>query len=83
MARKAHLYRSVMPLIYEPAPDPHWQKDVDNRVFFGITWGLQHQLIKSLDPVVVIQGYKHGSGFTNTVRVMFASDGDCMAACRR
>ncbi|XP_049817448.1 pyruvate kinase isoform X2 [Aethina tumida] len=83
VARKAHLYRSVMPLIYEPAPDPHWQKDVDNRVFFGITWGLQHQLIKSLDPVVVIQGYKHGSGFTNTVRVMFASDGDCMAACRR
>lgn len=45
-------------------------KDVDARVQFGLQFGKQRQFVKSGDPVVIVTGWKSGSGFTNTVRIM-------------
>lgn len=53
----------------EPRVDD-WMKDVDARVQFGLQFGKQRGFVKSGDPVVIVTGWKSGSGFTNTVRVM-------------
>jgi pyruvate kinase len=45
-------------------------KDVDNRVQFGLNFGKQRGFVKAGDPVVIVTGWKQGSGFTNTVRIM-------------
>lgn len=51
-----------------------WLKDVDARVNFGLTHGKSRGFIKSGDPVIVVTGWKQGSGFTNTLRVVYVSD---------
>lgn len=51
-----------------------WLKDVDARVHYGITYGKAKGFIKSGDPVVVVTGWKQGSGFTNTLRIVYVSD---------
>lgn len=47
-----------------------WMKDVDDRVQFGVRFGKARGFIKTGDPVVVVTGWKQGSGFTNTMRVV-------------
>lgn len=47
-----------------------WMKDVDDRVQFGVRFGKDRGFIKSGDPVVVVTGWKQGSGFTNTMRIV-------------
>lgn len=71
-ARQAHLYRAVLPLQYEDAPLTDWLKDVDARVQFGLNFGKMRGFIKAGDSVVVVTGWKQGSGFTNTMRVVIA-----------
>lgn len=71
-ARQAHLYRGILPLQFEDALLNDWLKDVDARVQFGINFGKARGFIKSGDPVIVITGWKQGSGFTNTLRVVNA-----------
>jgi len=71
-ARQAHLYRAVLPLQYEGAPLTDWLKDVDARVQFGLNFGKTRGFIKAGDSVVVVTGWKQGSGFTNTMRVVIA-----------
>lgn len=69
-ARQAHLYRAVLPVVYEQDRLDDWLQDVDARVHCGITFGKSKGFIKSSDPVIVITGWKQGSGFTNTMRVV-------------
>lgn len=52
------------------APQADWMKDVDERVQFGVKFGKSRGFIKSGDPVVVVTGWKQGSGFTNTLRIV-------------
>lgn len=47
-----------------------WLKDVDVRVQFGIQHGKSRGFIKKSDPVIVVTGWKQGSGFTNTIRIL-------------
>lgn len=51
-----------------------WLKDVDARLQFGINFGKARGFIKSGDPVIVVTGWKQGSGFTNTLRIVYVSD---------
>lgn len=53
---------------------PDWMKDVDARVQSGLLFGKSRGFIQSGDAVVVITGWKQGSGFTNTLRVVYVSD---------
>ncbi|XP_076619981.1 pyruvate kinase-like isoform X1 [Colletes latitarsis] len=70
VARQAHLYRGILPLFYEGAPLSDWVKDVDVRVQFGLNFGKDRGFVKAGDPVVVVTGWKQGSGFTNTLRII-------------
>ncbi|XP_015037357.1 pyruvate kinase isoform X1 [Drosophila miranda] len=69
-ARQAHLYRGLVPLIYKEPPQSDWLKDVDQRVQFGVQVGKKNGFIKTGDAVVVVTGWKQGSGFTNTIRIV-------------
>lgn len=53
---------------------PDWLKDVDARVNAGIAFGKAKGFIKSGDPIIVVTGWKQGSGFTNTLRIVYVSD---------
>lgn len=52
-------------------PGSDWMKDVDDRVQFGVRFGKARGFVKSGDPVVVVTGWKQGSGFTNTMRIVY------------
>ncbi|VEN39968.1 unnamed protein product [Callosobruchus maculatus] len=69
-ARQAHIYRGVLPIIYDCEREEDWLHDVDNRANAGIKFGKQRGFIKTGDPVVVVTGWKQGSGFTNTMRIV-------------
>ncbi|XP_032831572.1 pyruvate kinase PKM-like isoform X1 [Petromyzon marinus] len=71
-ARQAHLYRGVFPLLYTfPAKEP-WADDVDARVNFAITIGKNRKFIHKGGVVIIVTGWRPGSGFTNTMRVTVA-----------
>merc|ERR1712240_281168 len=72
VARQMQIYRGCIPLLYEKERDPDWMHDVDNRVQFAIEFGKRSNFISSDDNVVVITGWRQGSGATNTVRIMKA-----------
>ncbi|XP_017781086.1 PREDICTED: pyruvate kinase-like isoform X1 [Nicrophorus vespilloides] len=69
-ARQAHLFRAILPLVYTEPKNQDWLKDVDSRVNFGILHGKAKGFINTGDPVIVVTGWKQGSGFTNTLRIV-------------
>ncbi|XP_061506262.1 pyruvate kinase isoform X3 [Anopheles gambiae] len=73
-ARQCHLYRGILPVIYEQPAMEDWLKDVDARVQYGIEFGKERGFLKPGNPIVVVTGWKQGSGFTNTIRVMYVYD---------
>ncbi|XKL66447.1 hypothetical protein PGB90_009867 [Kerria lacca] len=76
VARQCHLYRAILPLYYEAAAGPDWLKDVDCRVQYGIEFGTCLGFIKAKNPIVVVTGWRQGSGFTNTMRIVYVGDND-------
>ncbi|KAF8741802.1 pyruvate kinase family, partial [Rhizoctonia solani] len=72
-ARQIHLHRGCYPFWY---PEPRgiegaqWQRDVDNRIRFGLRSALKLKIIKTGTTVIAIQGWKGGLGHTNTLRVL-------------
>ncbi|XP_039948919.1 pyruvate kinase isoform X1 [Bactrocera tryoni] len=70
-ARQAHLYRGIIPLVYNEPAQPDWLKDVDARVQFGVQVGKKNGFLKTGDAVVIVTGWKQGSGFTNTMRIVY------------
>lgn len=53
-------------------PLPDWLKDVDARVQFGLAFAKRRQFVSKGDPVIIVTGWKQGSGFTNTMRIVYA-----------
>ncbi|XP_032454928.1 pyruvate kinase isoform X2 [Nasonia vitripennis] len=70
VARQAHLYRGILPLHYTEAPLSDWLKDVDIRVQYGLNFGKGRGFVRTGDSVVIVTGWKQGSGFTNTLRIV-------------
>ncbi|KAG2044957.1 pyruvate kinase, partial [Suillus americanus] len=72
-ARQIHLHRGCYPFWY-PEPrgvhESQWQKDVDNRIRFGLKNALALNIIKTGTTVVAVQGWKGGLGHTNTMRIL-------------
>lgn len=83
VARQLHLCRSIFPIVYEgfvfssllieqilgPKQD-NWHIDVENRVRFGMEHGKNLKCLHKGDPIIVITGWKEGTGQTNTMRIM-------------
>ena len=69
-ARQAHLYRGILPFVVDQVKNEDWPKDVDNRIQAGINLGKQLSMITTGDTVIVVTGWKQGSGSTNTIRLV-------------
>ncbi|MBN3308920.1 pyruvate kinase PKM isoform X2 [Amia ocellicauda] len=69
-ARQAHLYRGVFPVLFTQPAHEVWAEDVDLRVNFAMEIGKTRGFFKSGDMVIVLTGWRPGSGYTNTMRVV-------------
>ncbi len=58
------------------AAAPNWLEDVDGRLCLGIRCGWERGVIEGGDTVVLVTGWRRGSGHTNTVRVYTLPDAD-------
>lgn len=69
-ARQAHLYRGIFPVLYTKPANDVWAEDVDMRVNFAMDMGKARGFFKAGDVVIVLTGWRPGSGYTNTMRVV-------------
>ncbi|XP_038158876.1 pyruvate kinase PKM isoform X2 [Cyprinodon tularosa] len=69
-ARQAHLYRGIFPVLYTKPPHDVWAEDVDMRVNFAQEMGKARGFFKEGDVVIILTGWRPGSGYTNTMRVV-------------
>ena len=69
--RQAHLYRGLLPFHYDKqrTDADDWVQDVDTRVKAAIEFGRKRGVLKTGDNVLVVTGWRKGSGATNTVRI--------------
>merc|ERR1711963_1179721 len=69
VARQAQILRGCIPLYYEKErPAGAWMDDVDARVQYAIDFGKKSNFISVGDNVIVVTGWRQGSGSSNTVR---------------
>ena len=60
-----------------PVPDPkmnQWTADVDRRIWKALYLAMERNFVHAGDPIVVLTGWKPGSGSTNTMRIITATD---------
>lgn len=72
-ARQMHLWRGLFPLLLnEPkkAPNEEWLQDVENRVQRGLDFAISRGFSAKGENVVVVTGWRGGSGNTNTLRII-------------
>ncbi|EMP38926.1 Pyruvate kinase muscle isozyme [Chelonia mydas] len=69
-ARQAHLYRGIFPVLCKEPTHDAWAEDVDLRVNLGMNVGKARGFFKTGDLVIVLTGWRPGSGYTNTMRVV-------------
>ncbi|XP_068923395.1 pyruvate kinase PKM isoform X3 [Petaurus breviceps papuanus] len=69
-ARQAHLFRGVYPVLCRDPVHESWAEDVDLRVNLAMEVGKAHGFFKKNDVVIVLNGWRPGPGFTNTMRVL-------------
>uniref|UniRef100_A0AAX7U449 Pyruvate kinase n=1 Tax=Astatotilapia calliptera TaxID=8154 RepID=A0AAX7U449_ASTCA len=69
-ARQAHLYRGIYPVLYTKTANDVWAEDVDLRVNFAMEVGKHRKFFKTGDMAIVVTGWRPGSGYTNTMRVV-------------
>lgn len=50
-----------------------WQTDLDNRVNFCTKWAMEQAFIRIGDPIIIVSGWRQGSGYTNTMRIIYAT----------
>eukprot|EP00088_Acartia_fossae_P010820 TRINITY_DN1541_c0_g1_i3.p1 TRINITY_DN1541_c0_g1~~TRINITY_DN1541_c0_g1_i3.p1 ORF type:complete len:536 (-),score=228.63 TRINITY_DN1541_c0_g1_i3:587-2194(-) len=70
VARQMQLFRGITPMLYEPERAEPWTADIDNRVQFAVDFGKKNKFINPGDNVIVITGWKQGTGSSNTMRIM-------------
>ena len=58
-------------------PLSSWVEDIDKRMQFGIDYGKSSGFITGGDAMVIVSGSKTGAGFTNTVKIAYASEIGC------
>uniref|UniRef100_A0A8C6UID8 Pyruvate kinase n=1 Tax=Neogobius melanostomus TaxID=47308 RepID=A0A8C6UID8_9GOBI len=69
-ARQSHLWRGIYPIMYTKPANDVWAEDVDLRVNFALEVGKHRKFFKSGDVAIVVTGWRPGTGYTNTMRVV-------------
>ena len=75
-ARQMHLWCGLFPLLVDDqkvtglVSGDAWIQDVENRVQKAIDLGTLLDFLKKGDNVVVVTGWRGGSGNTNTLRII-------------
>lgn len=72
VCKHLNVCRNIKPLHYIRKPQADWAKDVDCRIQFAIEHGMEVGIINPGDPLVLINGWRRGAGFTNIMRVVYA-----------
>jgi hypothetical protein len=49
-----------------------WLEDMDNRISSAVELGWNNKVIKPDTPIVIVTGWRAGTGYTNTVRIIKA-----------
>jgi pyruvate kinase len=70
VARQARLYRGILPIYYKHPALQDWVQDVDARVSEAIQFGKGKKFLRSHDRVVVVTGWRKGSGSTNSTKIL-------------
>jgi len=70
VARQMQLYRGLTPLYYTEDRAADWSNDIDNRVQFAVDFGKKNRFINPGDRVIIITGWRQGSGSSNTCRIL-------------
>ncbi|CAH0564869.1 unnamed protein product [Brassicogethes aeneus] len=73
VCRQLQLFRSVHPVLYTKQYQGDWLAEIDDRLQLGVTYGKLNRFIYGEDVVVTVSPVRPDSGFTNNVRVFFAS----------
>ena len=47
-----------------------WSDDMDRRIYKALDVGKLRGFIQPNDPIVIVTGWKSGSGYTNTMRLV-------------
>ena len=69
VGKQLHLYRGVFPLIYVKERLANWSDDADARIDFATEEGKRLGILEEGSPIILVTGWKQGSGHTNTIRV--------------
>jgi pyruvate kinase len=72
VARQCHLYRGILPITCDTTVLPDWMDDVNARVKHGLEYAKKRGMVKKGDAIIIITGWQKGSGFTNTMRIVYA-----------
>ncbi|CAG9832949.1 unnamed protein product [Diabrotica balteata] len=78
VARQLCLYRGVEPLIYLRPFCGEWNRDVDNRVQLGVTYGKLMGYIKMGDVIVTVTSSRPECGMANCMKVIYATEFDSL-----
>lgn len=78
VAKQLQIYRGIIPLVYISKGKTDWQTEVEERVQLGITFGKISGFIRMGDIVIVVTSSSRNSGFANTMKIVFASEFDCV-----
>ena len=75
-ARQMHLWRGIFPLFVSTTKPTGllsgdaWIQDVEDRVQMAIDISIEKGFAKKNDTIVLVTGWRGGSGNTNTLRII-------------
>ncbi|KAF7256229.1 hypothetical protein EG68_06496 [Paragonimus skrjabini miyazakii] len=70
VARLCHSFRGLHPFVHTGEKLQDWSRDMDARLNAAMNYALSRGFVALGDQVVVVTGWKAGTGATNTVRVL-------------
>ena len=77
---QAHLYHGIFSVLCKDTVQNAWAEDVDLRVNLAMNVGKARGFFKKGDVVIVLTGWRPGSGFTNTMCVVPVPGAPLLAA---
>lgn len=68
-AKQCQAFRSIVPILFHKERIEPWSDDVEQRVEYCMELGKHRNLLEKGKFVVVVTGWRQGSGATNTMRI--------------